>query len=126
MSLEERRNRGDMIEVFKTLKGFNRVDKRDWFLMAESGEMRATRASVTITDGRVERNECKIYKPPARCEIRNNFFTVRVVRPWNDLPETLKSQKTINGFKTAYDKWAKTKSIEGRRAIQRNEQMMPQ
>ena len=31
MSLVERRERGDMIETFRTMKGFNRVDKSQWF-----------------------------------------------------------------------------------------------
>ena len=30
-SLRERRIRGDAIETFKSLKGFNQVDKNQWF-----------------------------------------------------------------------------------------------
>ena len=49
-----------------------------------------------------------LYKPPASHEIRDNFFTVRVVRRWNGLPEEVKSQKSVNGFKTALDNWLET------------------
>ena len=120
-TLEERRVRGDMIEVFKTMKGFNRVNKQDWFKIEESGTTRATRANATVEGGSVEKHECRLYKPTARCETRNNFFTVRTVRPWNDLPESVKGQKTVNSFKSAYDRWKQiqTQEIEGRNQIQR-------
>ena len=42
--------------------------------------------------------------------IVNNFFTVRTVRPWNDLPESVKGQKTTNPFKTAFDRWKQTQT----------------
>ena len=30
-TLTERRERGDMITTYRSMKGFNRVDKNDWF-----------------------------------------------------------------------------------------------
>ena len=36
-TLEDRRQRGDMIEVFKILKGIEDVDKSSWFTMANEG-----------------------------------------------------------------------------------------
>ena len=48
-----------------------------------------------------------LYKAPAKHEIRDNFFTVRVVRAWNDLPEKVKEAKSVNAFKTALDNWIK-------------------
>ena len=50
-----------------------------------------------------------LYKPSANGEIRDNFFTVRVVRGWNELPEVVKEKKSLNAFKTAYDEWMKQK-----------------
>ena len=41
----------------------------------------------------------------AKLEVRRNFFTVRVEKEWNSLPEVVKAQRTVNGFKNAYDRW---------------------
>ena len=51
-------------------------------------------------------------KERARLDIRKNSFTVRVVRKWNELPESVKNQKSVNGFKNAYDRWKKNQPIE--------------
>ena len=102
-TLDERRKRGDAIEVFKTLHGFNRVQKDNWFDITEQ-TARSTRANTTVTDNKEKRRNYVLCKPPARGEIRNNFFTVRVIRQWNDLPDEVKSQKTVNAFKSSYDR----------------------
>ena len=39
----------------------------------------------------------------ANSEMRKNQFSVRVVPKWNDLPNQVKQQTTLNGFKNAYD-----------------------
>ena len=108
-TLRKRRERGDLIETFKALKGFYKVDRDVWFCRANQRTMRETRASVTIEDGVTTQNTEVLYKPPAIHDLRNNFFTVRVVRPWNELPEDVKSQKTVNGFKTALDRWLESR-----------------
>ena len=41
-TLTERRERGDAIETFKTLKGFNKVEKEKWFKLEEE-DSRPTR-----------------------------------------------------------------------------------
>jgi hypothetical protein len=35
--------------------------------------------------------------------MRRNFWLVRVVDPWNKLPNENKQQETLNGFKNALD-----------------------
>ena len=88
-TLRERRGRGDMIEVFKTMKGFNKVDKKKWFLLADDNQMRpCTRSNTEISnDGHGEKKRIDIIeKERTRLEIRNNFFTVRVARQWNEIP----------------------------------------
>ena len=104
-TLKTRRERGDLIETFKALKGFYRVDRDEWFTRANQRTVRETRSSVTVEDGTTIHNTDILYKPPALHDIRNNFFTVRVVRPWNELPESVRNQKTVNSFKTALDGW---------------------
>ena len=39
----------------------------------------------------------------ASLEVRRNFFHVRAAAEWNKIPEAVKIQKTVNGFKAAYD-----------------------
>ena len=107
MSLKERRQRGDMIEVFKTMRGFNRVEKREWFEIREEEEVRATRSNTTVTDGVERRRPDVLFKTRANKEIRRNFFTLRVVQPWNEIPDEIKNQKSINSFKNSYDRWKK-------------------
>ena len=55
----------------------------------------------------VERRREVIVRERTNLEVRRNFFTVRVEKTWNAMPETLKAQRTINGFKNEYDRWRK-------------------
>ena len=48
-TLRERRLRGDMIETFKTLKGFNKVEKERWFTQIGE-EARVTMMTSMVTD----------------------------------------------------------------------------
>ena len=41
----------------------------------------------------------------ANLELRRNFFVVRAAKAWNALPEKVKEQRTVIGFKNAYDAW---------------------
>ena len=40
-------------------------------------------------------------------ELRWNFFTVRVEKAWNALPESVNMQRTVNAFKNEHDSWRK-------------------
>ena len=103
-TLKERRTRGDLIETFKTLKGFNKVEKEEWFV--EVGhEARATRANTVVTEDGETRKEHVLQLERARLGVRKHFFTVRAAKKWNELPEVVKKQTSINGFKNCYDKW---------------------
>ena len=105
-TLRERRRRGDVIEVFKTMKGFNRVEKESWF--TEVGEeARPTRSTVNITEEGEVRKEHVLKVERARLEVRRNFFTVRAAKSWNELPDGTKKVTSINSFKNSYDKWRK-------------------
>ena len=46
-----------------------------------------------------------INKERASLETRRNIFHVRVAKEWNKIPNVIKKQKTVNGFKAAYDAW---------------------
>ena len=103
-TLEERRERGDMVETYKTLRGKNRVEKNEWF-EAQEEDARPTRANATVIDGETVKKREVLVGQRANLEIRRNFFNVRVVNSWNRLPEEVKSAQSTNAFKNAYDGW---------------------
>ena len=70
-------------------------------------ESRPTRSNTTIEDGQEERRRNILYEPRSQKEMRKNFFTVRVVKLWNELPDNVKEAKSVNQFKNMYDKWKK-------------------
>ena len=84
-SLERRRERGDLIETFKILKGLERVEKEKWFTLSENVHLRGY--------------ELKLEKPRARLDIRKNFFSHRIINAWNRLPINITKQETVQGFK---------------------------
>jgi ribonuclease P/MRP protein subunit RPP40 len=105
LTLKERRCRGDIIETFKTMKGINQVNKNEWFEIREDDNVRSTRANIRIENETETRRSDIIYKERSRLEIRKNFYTSRVAREWNRLPEWIKDRKTTNSFKNALDRW---------------------
>ena len=115
--LKERRERGDAIEAFKTLNGFNRVNKNAWFEIS-GPEARATRRTTSIAEEGEERRPGSLYRRNFNLEVRKNFYTVRVVPVWNALPDWVRQQKTINGFKNAYDRWKENPANQSPRTAQ--------
>ena len=69
-------------------------------------------------DGTVVKKESVLVIERARLEIRRNSFPIRAAETWNELPETVKKSTSINGFKTAYDKWMviKNKNLDDEKA----------
>ena len=104
ITLSERRVRGNMIETFKTMRGVNHVNRDEWFSM-QLEEHRPTRSNTAVVGEELERRKEVIIGQRAKLEVRRNFFTVRVEKEWNSLPEVVKAQRTVNGFKNAYDRW---------------------
>ena len=84
-TLEERRDRGDLIEVFKLLKGFTRVDYKRWFTLLEGSRTRG--------------HSFKLVKDRCRLDVRRNFFSQRVINNWNKLPSFVAESTSINMFK---------------------------
>ena len=99
-TLQDRRERGDCIEIFKMMKGFTNVDQTIWFDKILRTEGPQTRLSA---------DPWALELKPARLDLRKNFFSIRAVHSWNALPFAIKQSTTINQFKNSYDKY---KSIE--------------
>ena len=97
-TLEERRCRGDMIQVWKILSKHDNVEIESFFQLANSnsGSSRPSTRLATQT--------LSLVKPRFRLDLRRNFFSVRVVDPWNELPEEVRSSTSLNQFKNSYDK----------------------
>ena len=90
----------------------NRVEKNEWFDIRSNEVTRPTRGNSTIVDGVETKKTETLYKKPATGEVRNNFFTVRVAREWNELPEKVKEVTSVNSFKTAYDTWKERNRLQ--------------
>ena len=96
-SLEENRQRGDMVEMYKLMTGKTKVDYRQWFKMSSvrqgAGNTRGNTGYLNV-----------MVPPQSNSDVRRNTFSQRCPRVWNSLPESVKMASTVNGFKAAYDK----------------------
>ena len=93
-TLYHRRQRGDMLEVWKILNGKEDVDYTTWFTLASDHQTQITRQSS---------NPHSILKAKFTSDIRKNFFSVRIVDTWNNLPDSLHKANSIDDFKREYD-----------------------
>ena len=89
-TLEDRRNRGDMIEVFKLVKGLSKIDSSKLLCFS----------SNTRTRGHLY----KLDKNRPTLELRKHFFSHRVVNNWNSLSADVVESESVNMFKNRYDK----------------------
>ena len=69
--MNERRNRADLIEVFKIVKGLSGVPLESMFGLSTKKQLRG--------------HEFKLAKHRADLNVRRHFFTERLVNPWNSL-----------------------------------------
>ena len=88
-SLEERRNREDLIQVYKMVNGLSAPLFEEFFCL--SGE------------GRTRGHSLKLNKGRSRLDLRQHFFSERVVSLWNSLPEEAVTAASINRFKNRLD-----------------------
>ncbi len=101
-SLFDRRVRGDMLQTFKILNGIDDVDYHTWFSKVSEVHQR-TRQAVTVLDNGTVVDCANLVPPKAKLQIRKNFFSCRVVKPWNDLPTEVKYAEDVDDFKVRYD-----------------------
>ena len=99
-----------MIVTFRTMRGLNRVDKKNWFQFRNVDNMRATRLTVSVTGEEEVMREKVLFMENVRLESRKNFFSIRVINKWNRFPDKIKNQKTLNSFKNRYDEWKKAEN----------------
>ena len=89
-SLEERRCRGDLIEVFK-------------WMMSKDPEPASKYFILPVKEG-LRGHKYKIQKKSVNNTVFSNFFCNRVVTPWNNLKEEIVTAKSVSSFKNFLDK----------------------
>ena len=87
-SLETRRQRGDLIQMFKVNK---RKDTITWCNEPSWSVPRDTKRSQL-------RREIV-----ASCQQRHNFFINRIANAWNGLPDSIVTTETVDSFKIKLD-----------------------
>ncbi|CAC5390072.1 unnamed protein product [Mytilus coruscus] len=86
-TLEYRRDRNDMIQVYKALHGIDDINWMSLFTLAPSN----------YTTG----HSLKLFKKQCKTTHRLNTFSIRVVDQWNNLSDLTVTAKTLNNFKSA-------------------------
>ncbi len=91
-SLEEQRLEADLTLAYKILHGICKVNSELWFHPASEASQHRTRAAA---------DPLRLLRPRARLDIRAQFYTVRIVDCWNQLPYEIRAETSIARFKTA-------------------------
>ena len=90
-TLETRRLRGDQIEVFKILKGYENIDSNIFFKIKED----------KITRG----HNFTLVKKQSRLDVRKFSFSQRSINVWNKLSTECVHASSVNVFKNRIDKY---------------------
>ena len=89
-TLETRRERADMLEVFKIMKGLEGLKERDFFVRDTN---------------RGRGHSLKLYKKRVNLDIAKYSFGNRVCASWNKLSEEIVASQDINEFKGRLDEY---------------------
>ena len=90
LTLKNRRLYFDLIETFKCIHGLSNVKYDKWFNLVGDLERRNTRGANSALN---------IVPNRTRLDIRENFFSTRVVPHWNNLPSEVKENRSLMAFK---------------------------
>ena len=94
-TLEERRRRGDLLQAYRVLTEKDNVSPATWFQLCQPREGEVSTRQTT--------GFLNVVPQQGKGEIRNNFWSVRVIEPWNALPDSVKRVESLNWFKNALD-----------------------
>jgi ribonucleases P/MRP protein subunit RPP40 len=101
LSLVNRRNRADMIQLFKIVNNIDSVEAATWFQVVNI--TRPNTRAINHNNGVIN-----FHIPVKRTEISKNFFSVRAAIYWNNLPDNVKQAQTLPVFKKRLDKYLET------------------
>ena len=94
MTLGERRNRADLIELFRISKGLSAISLESFFELDTSGRTRG--------------HSLKLRRRRFRTDTRK-FFSQRVVNRWNTLDEEVVTAGSVEVFKKRLRKFCEKK-----------------
>ena len=78
------------MQTFKIVHGFDRVDCSNWFTLVGNNPDRVTRGTS---------DPLNIVRSVHNLDLRQHFFSSRVVEHWNSLPSATKSAVSVSSFK---------------------------
>ncbi|MCL4141514.1 UNVERIFIED_CONTAM: hypothetical protein GTU68_065742 [Idotea baltica] len=82
--------RRDMIETYKLIHSFEDIPYTNFF---------------QLNTNNLRGHSLKLSKPDHwRTTLKGNWFSIRVIDPWNALPESVVTAPTIATFKARYDR----------------------
>ncbi len=94
ITLEARRQRGDLIQHFKFAKNANHIS---WYYLNFLTNSLTASGPACSTRGHNQRIRGQLTK---NCPTRSNYFTNRIVNPWNALPPEVISAQSVNAIVT--------------------------
>ena len=83
--------KGDQIEVFKIVNGYEDVDRNMFFKLKEGSRTRGHKAALV--------------KEQCRLDMRKYSFSQRVINEWNKLPNNCVNASSVNVFKNRIDRY---------------------
>ena len=95
--MKYRRERGDMIEVYKLLNNSYKIKTSPLKLSEQTHPHRG--------------HQKKLSKPQAKTNVRQNFLSFRVVDNWNNLTSEIVCSPSIALFKARLDSFWKSKQF---------------
>ena len=94
-TLENRRKRLDLAQTFKIFKGIDKVESTIMFITVGDQNLRLARNTAYSNN---------LIAWRSRTDLRNHFFSNRIVKLWNSIPTDLKDSHTMNIFKAGLEK----------------------
>ena len=97
-TLDYRRKRFDIIQVFKIVHKIDGIDMSTFFTFTENNQLRG--------------HNLKSNKPRANKSVKLHSFSLRNTPVWNSLPLEVVNSKTVVEFKTKLDKLWRSQSFD--------------
>ena len=88
-SLKGRRERGDLIQVYKIFNGYDDIKPNNIF------------SQSTFSKTRSQGNKLRVRH--CKTDTRKFSFSNRIVEKWNKLPKQIKDAPSVNAFKNRMD-----------------------